>query len=70
MTAKQYKQARRARGFITDVAAKVGVHWTTINKRELGTIPITKEAELVLLGIPLLPQPVKDRGPGRPKLKK
>lgn len=54
MTAKKYHTERRWRGTVQDVAAKVGVHPTTINKRERGEIPISKEAELVLMTLPRL----------------
>lgn len=65
MTATQYRTARRARGTVQDVAPKIGVHITTLQRRERGDIPITKEAELVLLSLPLLPEPVPAHTLGR-----
>lgn len=65
MTAKQYQKARLARGTVQQVAPKIGVHPMTINKRERGEIPITKEAELVLLSIPVLAEPVPIHTRGR-----
>lgn len=65
MTAKQYRKARLARGTVIDVAPKIGVHPTTINKRERGEIPISKEAEIVLLSLPPLPEPVPAHTLGR-----
>jgi len=69
MTATQYRRERRARGTIPDIAALVGVHVTTINKRERGEIPVNKQAELLLMSLPKLPKPVVDAKPGRPKSK-
>lgn len=54
MTANKYRTERRWRGTVQDVASKVGVHPTTINKRERGEIPISREAAIVLLTLPRL----------------
>ena len=55
MTAKQYKLERRRRGTAAEVAAKLGVHKASLDKRERGGCPISKEAALALLALPLLP---------------
>ena len=65
MTTKQYRKARLARGTVKDIAPLVGVHPMTINKRERGEIPITREAELALLSLPELPEPVPAHTLGR-----
>lgn len=66
MTAQQYKKARRARGTKQEIARMTGVHTTTIDRRESGAATVSREAELVLMGIPVLLRPVKDRKRGRP----
>jgi hypothetical protein len=65
MTARQYRKARLARGTVQQVAPLLGVHPMTINKRERGDIPVTKEAEVTLLSLPLLPKPVPAHTLGR-----
>jgi hypothetical protein len=67
MTAAQYKLARRRRGTSAAVAVKLGVHRYTIDKRERGANPVTREAMLALLALPLASRiaPVPKRG--RPK---
>jgi len=53
MTAAEYKAAREARGTQTEVAAALGVSLSTVAKRETAHWPITREAELALLSLPL-----------------
>jgi DNA-binding XRE family transcriptional regulator len=65
MTSNQYRKARLARGTVIDIAPKVGVHPTTINKRERGEIPISREAEFILLSLPVLDKPVPAHTLGR-----
>ena len=66
MNAAQYKLARRRRGTAANVAAALGVHRYTIDKRERGALPVNREAELALLALPPLPggrlAPVPRRG--------
>ena len=52
MIAPEYKAARQLRGTQQGVAAKLGVHYHTIQKRESGEIPVTREAEIALLSLP------------------
>ena len=70
MTAKQYQLARRKRGSKEEVACKLGVHITAIDRRERGDIVVTQEAEMALLSLPELDKPVVDRKPGRPATNK
>jgi hypothetical protein len=65
MNAKQYKKARLARGTVKDVALAIGVHPMTINKRERGEIPVSKEAEMSLMSLPKLKRPVPVHTRGR-----
>jgi len=67
MTAAQYKAARRARGTRKDVAPLVGMSVSGLIKRENGQCAIGKQAEMLILALPKLPTPVKDRKAGRPK---
>jgi ribosome-binding protein aMBF1 (putative translation factor) len=52
MTPAQYKSARQARGTQQGVAAKLGIAYTTIQRRESGEIRITREAVIALEAIP------------------
>jgi hypothetical protein len=54
MTAAEYRAARVDRGPQVAVAAKLGVDYRTIQRREAGTIPVTHEAELAILSLPKL----------------
>ena len=65
MTAKQYAKQRRARGTVKDVAERVGVHVMTINKRERGEMAITRQAQIALLTLPKLANPVPAHTLGR-----
>lgn len=49
MRAFDYKSARQKLGTQKDVAAMLGVDYRTIQRREAGTIPITREAELAIM---------------------
>jgi len=53
MTPADYKAARELRGSQVAIAAKLGVAQNTVSRREIGEIPITKEAEAALLSLPL-----------------
>jgi transcriptional regulator with XRE-family HTH domain len=53
MTNRLYKLERRRRGTAAEVAAKLGVHKASLDKRERGGCPISKEAALALLSLPL-----------------
>ena len=48
MTADQYKSERQRRGTQQGVAARLGVDYRTVQRREAGTIAITHEAELAI----------------------
>ena len=69
MTATQYRTARRARGTRKDVAPLVGMSVSGLIKRESGQCAIGRQAEMLILALPKLPKPVKDRKPGRPVVK-
>jgi hypothetical protein len=53
MTAQQYRAARLLRGTQSSVAASLGVDVMTVSRRECGRIPVSKEAELALLALPV-----------------
>lgn len=48
MTAAQYKAERKKVGTWKAVAELLGLNWSTIARREAGTLPITKEAALAI----------------------
>lgn len=48
MSPDTYKSARQKLGTQKAVAAMLGVDYRTIQRREAGTIPITREAELAI----------------------
>lgn len=54
MTASEYKVGRQLRGTQQGVAAKLGVDYRTIQRREAGDIPVTHEAALALSSLPKL----------------
>jgi DNA-binding XRE family transcriptional regulator len=54
MTAAEYRTARVERGSQVAVADKLGVDRNTITRREMGSVPITTEAERALLSLPKL----------------
>lgn len=54
MIAAEYKAARELRGSQVAVAAKLGVAQNTISRREIGAIPITQEAAIALMALPIL----------------
>ena len=66
MTSRIYKLERRRRGSAAEVAAKLGVHKASLDKRERAGCPISKEAALALLALPLLENgrlaPIPKRG--------
>lgn len=53
MNAAEYKAAREARGTQAAVALRLGVSRVTVARRETGTLPVTQEAMLALLSLPL-----------------
>ena len=53
MTADKYKEERKKRGNLFLGAALLHVNRVTIARRETGTLPILKEAELALLYLPV-----------------
>lgn len=63
MSPNQYKIERQQRGTLKGVAALLGVHWTTLARRESGAIEITTEAALALRSLPI-------RSPKRPRTRK
>lgn len=48
VTPDQYKRLREKLGTQEEVAAKLGIARTTIARREVGIVPLTREAELAL----------------------
>lgn len=48
VTPDQYKRLREKLGTQEAVAAKLGIARTTIARREVGIVPLTREAELAL----------------------
>ena len=52
MTPEEYKAARKLRGTQAEVAARLGVQTSTVQRREYGDIPITTEAALALAALP------------------
>lgn len=55
MKAARYKEERKKRGTQQAVADALGVHQVTIARRETGVIPITRESEVALLSLPVVP---------------
>jgi hypothetical protein len=53
MTPADYKTERQKRGTLKGVAALLGVHWTTVARRESGAIEFSNEAVLALQSLPL-----------------
>lgn len=52
MTPAEYRTARQERGSQEKVAALLGVARSTVERREKGKMPITREACLALLALP------------------
>jgi hypothetical protein len=48
-----YRSERQKRGSQKGVALSLGVDWRTIQRREAGDVPITREAWLALCALPL-----------------
>ena len=48
-----YRSERQKRGSQKGVALSLGVDWRTIQRREAGDVPITREAWLALRTLPL-----------------
>ena len=61
MAPEQYKTARKKRGTQAEIAARLGLARNTIIRRERGALPITREAALAILALPLISP--KDRPP-------
>jgi hypothetical protein len=61
MTPAEYKSLRQQRGTLKEVAALLGVHWVTLQKRESGASgwPISTEAALAMQSL----KPKKKRSP-------
>lgn len=53
MNAAAYKAERERRGTQEEVAALLGVSRVTIARRETGTRPVSREAWLALLALPI-----------------
>lgn len=53
MTAADYKSKRQQRGTLKSVAALLGIHWTTLARRESGVIEVTTEMALAIRSLPL-----------------
>jgi len=52
MTAAKYRAERKVRGTQADVAAALDVARSTVERRESGKMPITREAWIALLALP------------------
>lgn len=48
MTADEYRALRERVGSQREVAARLGVHFMTISKRERGVLPVTEEAAIAI----------------------
>jgi hypothetical protein len=53
MTPADYKAERQRRGTLKGVAALLGIHWTTLARREAGVIELTTEMALAMRSLPL-----------------
>lgn len=53
-TGPEYQAERKLRGTQTNVAAQLGVYQQTVARREAGGAPVTREAWLALLALPIL----------------
>jgi len=53
MTSAEYKTERQLRGTLKGVSALLGIHWTTLARRESGVIELTTEMALALCSLPL-----------------
>lgn len=51
MTPAEYRALRRERGTLKQVARKLGIDWTTLQRRETGKQKITHEAVLAMIAI-------------------
>ncbi len=54
MHPQTYRAARKERGSQVEVAALLGVDRATLRRRENGDIPVTREAALALLSLPVI----------------
>jgi len=54
MTPAEYKTAREQRGTQVAVAARLGIAWRTLQRRESGEFRITAEAVAALLALPII----------------
>ena len=64
MTPTEYKTLRQERGTLKEVAALLGVHWVTLQKRESGADgwPISQEAALAMQSLRKKRVPRKPNG--------
>lgn len=53
MIPAKYKTERQRRGTLKGVAALLGIHWTTLARRESGVIELTTEMALAMRSLPL-----------------
>ena len=65
MSNLEYKLERTKRGSQDEVAALLGVSRATINRREAGEQPVSREAELAMLHLPIKPAPDSDPNPAQ-----
>ena len=52
MSPADYKIERQRRGTLKGVAALLGIHWTTLARRESGVIELTTEMALAIRSLP------------------
>jgi hypothetical protein len=65
MTPEEYQKERRRRGTQAAAATLLGVSRVTIARRETGVIPITREAWLALLSLPVVGGRTSSPGEGQ-----
>lgn len=53
MIPADYKAERQRRGTLKGVAEQLGIHWTTLARRESGVIELTTEMALAMRSLPL-----------------
>jgi hypothetical protein len=53
MSPADYKIERQRRGTLKVVAALLGIHWTTLARRESGVIELTTEMAMAIRSLPL-----------------
>jgi hypothetical protein len=68
MNHADYKAERQRRGTLKGVAALLGIHWTTLARRESGVIELTTEMALAIRSLPLRKPKRSRKGTNRQNL--